>query len=246
LLSDAAPGTTVIDIGANVGDTAALCRLAGCTLDIVAVEASLSFYKLLAFNIDRCPGLFGSTSAIWAFVGRPDDQAPLHSQGGTASIANKQGTPERLGAVQPPVVSLADLLVQTPSLVKIDVDGYDHVIIENDIATLEKHRPVIWTETQSETISSDADWARLIKKLTAKWPYMMVFDNYGFCVLAGRTADLGATTAELIATCRRYRRAADQGLNAEARLYYFDIAFFPKRFHETYEVFRQQIPELAL
>ena len=30
-----------------------------------------------------------------------------------------------------------------PSLLKIDVDGYDHVIIESDLEFLEKAKPII-------------------------------------------------------------------------------------------------------
>src|SRR5206468_3276385 len=58
LLGDAAPGAAAIDVGANIGDTIALCRLEGCELRFVAVEASDVYLQFLRANMARLPELF--------------------------------------------------------------------------------------------------------------------------------------------------------------------------------------------
>jgi hypothetical protein len=38
IVSNRRPTSTLIDIGANIGDTVAQCRLAGCSSKIIAIE----------------------------------------------------------------------------------------------------------------------------------------------------------------------------------------------------------------
>jgi len=84
LISEAAPGTAAIDVGANVGDTVALCRLAGSDLHFVAVEASLAYLKFLLLNRVRSPEIFHHTTPVWSFVGRPGDSPDVEQRNGTA------------------------------------------------------------------------------------------------------------------------------------------------------------------
>jgi FkbM family methyltransferase len=246
IVSQAAPGSTMVDVGANVGDNVTLCRLAGCDLPIVAVEASLTYFKLLQLNAQRNRPLFRPLEAHWAFVGKAEDQSPLRLQGGTASVIATSARPARLTLDRAPVVSLADICRGDISLIKTDVDGYDQVIIANDFAFLERTEPIIWCEAQSETVEADEQWRDLIDRMTRQWPYVMAFDNFGFCLLSGSTADHAATCATLIASTRRYRRAEASRIIPSARLYYLDLAFFPARYEAVFRTFEASLAELTL
>ena len=50
----------------------------------MAIEASLSYLKFLLLNRVRSPDLFGRTTPVWSFVGRPGDSPELEQRNGTA------------------------------------------------------------------------------------------------------------------------------------------------------------------
>ena len=244
IVSDQAPGTAMIDIGANVGDTAALCRLAGCTLEIAAVEAALSHYKLLEYNLECDPALFGATRAHWAFAGRSEDRGQLFTVDGTASLIRPRGAQAATAQGIAPAAALGSLTSTPVSLIKVDTDGYDQVILENELPWLKKQLPILWVEAQSEAAEADETWSRLLGQMHKDWPWIMAFDNYGFCLLAGETSRHGQACVDLIASARRYRRAHKRGLNTAPRLYYLDIALFPRRYEAVFEQFRSSLPEM--
>ena len=152
---------------------------------------------------------------------------------------------EKIETGQAPAISLSRFDENT-SLLKIDTDGYDDIILEDNLEFLERAKPIIWTEAQSETAQSDERWSELLLRLSAEWPRMMAFDNFGLCLLAGESAELWRTCSDLVKATRRYRRAASAGLNADPRIYYLDVVLFPARFIDVFDSFRSQLPELAL
>jgi len=111
---------TVIDIGANVGDTCAIVHRHS-TLDILCVEASDFFFPYLARNIER---LFKERAvARHAFVVATADESPkgLYHWGGTAQATDAPFS-ESCSAI-----SITNLLtsIGDVALLKIDIDGRD-------------------------------------------------------------------------------------------------------------------------
>lgn len=240
------PATVIVDVGANIGDTAALCRLAGCELGIVSVEASLFYFKLFQSNVGALPDLFRNVEAHWAFVGRPDDQTELVLHDGTASLVARQGPAAKTAFDRAPVKSLSTLVRGTPSLVKTDTDGYDHAVLEHEFAFLERSKPVIWCEAESLTQGDDERWRNLISRLVPGWPHVMAFDNFGFCLLSGTTAEHASACADLIGAGRRYRSAQQAKVGGEPRIYYVDLVFFPPHYEPVWREFAGTIGELQL
>lgn len=136
------PTTSMIDIGANVGDTIAMVRRY-CTLPMLCIDGDPTFFKLLAKNAQQWSDIY----LEYAFVGLESKTiaAELNSKDGTAYLS------ERKNSQKINVYRLSDILEQhalfsDSKLLKIDTDGYDTLIIKGSIDVLKKSHAVIYFE----------------------------------------------------------------------------------------------------
>ena len=238
LVSAHSPDAAFIDIGANFGDSIALARLAGATMPAIAIEASLTYCKFLWANMQRAPALFGNTRLVWGFAGASGrGQVSLGGGSGSAASGGPGGTVESAPGVRlAPLAKGLDV-----SLFKSDTDGFDQDIVAAELDFLRKTGPILWLEAQTLSAADEAKWRSLLGSMAGQWPNMILFDNFGFAIAAGSTADLAAHAVDLMAYARRQRERADY----TPTLYYLDIALFPDRFDGVYEAFRASLPELA-
>ncbi len=237
LVSDHAPDESFVDVGANIGDTIALARLAGATMPVIAVDASVTYCKYLWANLKQSPGLFGDVRFVWGYVGAAGASGQVALGAGTASsVGATSAQMERAPGVR--LAALAD--DRDVSLVKTDTDGFDQDIIETELEFLRTKAPILWMETQTETAADEAKWRKLIVSMAAEWPKMILFDNFGFAIAAGDTSELADHTVDLMAYARRQRERP----NYRPTFYYLDIALFPERFEQVFDEFRQSLPEM--
>lgn len=167
----------VVDIGANVGDTAVAALGAASVIEVVAVEGDPEFVSYLRRNTaefgDRC-------RVVDAFVG-PVDRATVYSRTGTTGGFQAQGH-DPLEVTR--WVSPAELLVGADEydlvVWKSDIDGLDiHVLAEHwdvvDAAT-----DMVWFEFDpASTLGDREDIPRLIDALAASGRDVRVYDNLG-------------------------------------------------------------------
>ena len=130
-------GGPVVDIGANVGDTAAEIR-SRSGVPILCVEGDDRFFALLQRN---APAL-APVELEHSFVDAPA-LARVERSAGTARVV-EGGRPVR-------AKSLAHILeaheaFAEPALVKIDTDGYDVPIVLANLELLERTKPVLFFE----------------------------------------------------------------------------------------------------
>ena len=246
LLGEAAPDAAILDVGANIGDSAALCRLEGCRSRILAIEASLTYLKFLLLNRIKRPAVFAGVEPVWSLVGTdPDAAIELHDGTARAAVAGRDGARfERA-----PLASLQQIAaragVQDVGLVKVDTDGQDQAIVLAELDWLKAARPVLWLETDIAAKADETDWARILTEGAADWPFLVAFDNFGFAVAAGPTAEKAPACLELIAYARRHKAAPAAAFGAPT-VYYLDLALFPARFEAVYRSFLAELPELDL
>jgi hypothetical protein len=241
LTGEYAPGATFIDVGANIGDTIALIRLAGAAMPVIGIEASLTYCKFLWANMLRRRDLFADVEFAWGYVGASGSEAAVSLGAGTGSAA-----PGAAGMVTETAPSLAlnrvarDLDV---ALVKTDTDGFDQDVVAAELPFLRAKQPVVWSEAQTESAVDEAKWRRLLAKMQGDWPKMILFDNFGFAITAGETARLGDQAVSMMAYARRQRVRSGSG-EITPTFYYLDIALFPRRFEALFEDFVKRLPEL--
>ena len=152
----------VVDVGANVGDTAAAIRAAS-DVPILCVEGDPRFYAVLERNARR----LGDVELEHALVEGPE-RGRLERAGGTARVvAGKDALPSK---------SLARILEEhprfaRPALLKLDTDGMDVPILLANLDVLERLRPVLFFEYDPALGAVPAIFARLhdVGYVTADW-----------------------------------------------------------------------------
>lgn len=147
------PSGVILDIGANVGDSAALIRSRGVVNTIVAVEGLPWFFKMLRANLVS----LGDTRAVQTFIGPDAGQADLKVRLSSAGNAHVYEDGEAYGAeasgdsISGKFITVAELAETTApgrevKLIKTDIECYDIPVLNGSLEFLSKHRPVVFME----------------------------------------------------------------------------------------------------
>jgi FkbM family methyltransferase len=243
LMSQATPDKCMIDVGANIGDTIALCRLGGCELDIVAVEPSQQYFSYLELNRRSLPELFNRVHPVRAFIGTPGDHMILVEDRGTASvkvICDDSAHNDVSPAVQ---TQSFDMVTKMPvSIIKTDTDGYDASIIASNIQFIRDQLPVLWVETDTTGSENENQWRQILSDLSPTHPFVCIFDNFGFLVAYGKLSEKQETIINLIGYARRHKANRKDEVG-EPRIYYLDLALFPDQYINVYNEFVAALQE---
>lgn len=170
-------GGPVVDIGANVGDTAAIIRNE-TDVPILCIEGDDRFFAILRRNASRFEP---PIELEHAFVGAPAHGLVERGRG-TARLVPGQGTL--------PVKSLTRILEEHPrfaesALVKIDTDGFDVPIVLAELDLLARFKPVLFFEYDPHLGADPAVFERLRE---IGYTRADVYENTGELA---RRADLG-------------------------------------------------------
>ena len=166
-----------IDIGANVGDSAALiCKYQN--IKVLCIEGCVHFFEFLERNA-KVIGDHIETEC--AFIGTglelvPQDVSPRF---GTYSIP--------LDATRGfETKTLSELMTRYPQfqethLIKIDTDGFDFKILMNSIGVISKMKPVIFFEYYLfASKEADGESLRCMETLLNHgYKYYLIYDNFG-------------------------------------------------------------------
>lgn len=228
IVSNQAPKSILIDVGANVGDSIALARLAGARMPAIAITDSLTCAKFIWENIQRSPALFGKTRLVLGSLRAPD-----RARIGAAADS---------GAGRARRVHLADFAAEADvSLIKTNCNGHDRLIIQSELAFLQKKAPILWMTARTTSKADEVKWQSLLGSTAARRSKMILFDDVGFAIAAGNTEELADQTVNLMAYARRQRERKGY----RSTLDHIEIALFPPRFDRAYDDFRRSLSELT-
>ena len=229
-------GFRAIDIGAHVGDTAAvICSHAD--VPVLCIEGNPEFLPFLEENARR----IGPHIAIErAFIGAEAGERPLALRtdpAGTAVLVEvSDGSRMHLK-------TLDQVLRDHPGfaaskLIKTDIDGFDFEVIRGALDLLKSRRPVLFFEyAPMETSTGPGDGFECFRSLTAiGYDRFLVWDGFGHYLMHLTVDDfdkLVDLTFFLVAN-RRFGAA----------IYHYDIAAFPRGEGDLFDAVRQQ--QLAL
>jgi len=193
LVNQKYPETTAIDIGANIGDSAAaICKYAD--IPVLCIEGNQNFLPYLKKNILR---LGAHVVLEQGFVGGNKlvvNEKTISTRNGTASITSSIGASgEADGQLLKTMKSVLETQPRfsNPRLIKIDTDGCDFAIICDAEDILVASKPVVFFEyyltgnANEDTEASDAI-DRLFK---AGYNKHLVYDNFGNFIISADTRD---------------------------------------------------------
>lgn len=177
------PAGSVVDIGANVGDSAAVIR-SGCSLPLLCIEGDSRFFALLQRNAEALgPGV----RLLQALVGdgAASAQVSLSSSLGTARLV--PGGEARLESLE---AILERERLANPVLVKIDTDGYDCRIVAANLALFARHHPTLFFEYDPAFYPEDFDALGFFRGLAqAGYDRLLVYENTGDFLLSLSLSD---------------------------------------------------------
>ena len=218
------PESTAIDIGANVGDTAALISKY-IHVPVLCIEGHPDFIPFLEYNAAQ----IGDIEIAPYFVGADGESislANISSDGGTASIVNSVNDPFSHDRII--LKSLSTIIglypkFQSAKLLKIDVDGYDFDIINNSIDTISLLQPIICFEYDTSfRTTGKAESLNAIENLfKIGYSYFLVYDNFGNYLMhltekdSEKFVDLNAYL-----NCNHHK-------SGKPAVFYFDVYAFP-------------------
>jgi FkbM family methyltransferase len=178
------PDATIIDIGANVGDSAAaLC--AQQDIPVLCIEGHPLFVAFLRRNLPHLPDCVEVAECLVGAAARTIPLENMRTALGTATLmpdvaAGAGGAGELL--VRP----LTDVLrdhprFQHPRLIKIDTDGSDFEILHASIDLIRELQPVLFFE-YDPTFHRDGirmGMQAITELQAAGYEHFLVYDNFG-------------------------------------------------------------------
>jgi FkbM family methyltransferase len=137
-------GSTVIDVGANIGDlTVPLARAVGTTGRVYAIESHSDAFNVLCANLAL--NALRNTRPINAFVASSDDvDTGSRAWGRFAYVSETWKTP---------FLTLDALELSACDLIKVDVDGNELEVLKSGEMQIEKYRPVLYFENDVKDAS---------------------------------------------------------------------------------------------
>lgn len=229
---------TLIDIGANIGDSAALWRNHFAS-QVTCIEPSERFYGLLQKNskqIGNCvlvKKLYNASMNVNLLRFTSDDQT------GSTEVCGGSEIKTPLGRQSFNVISLEEILElsPSPSVLKTDTDGFDVPILRDVFEKLGASAvtilPIIFTEgptsAQMESIDSVMEACDIYGKFIALGYSATVFTNFGhlYC-------HCGPSIQTLVSCFLSLRQGI---INRRTPCHYFDIVFSTN--NSTFEVVQE-------
>lgn len=178
---------TIIDVGANIGDTAFQIATT-FNGKIICIEGSEFYFKYLIANVKRLPSVKQENiQCIHALVSQTNTHGKLSHVNGTARFVENNTETTSIKNQ-----SLDNLLqdVDGIRLIKVDTDGFDHDVLLSGKEIIEQHLPILYWENVVESDQQLSGYRNLYKALNELgYSKVYVFDNFGNLLLSSDTFD---------------------------------------------------------
>jgi len=211
------PDAYAIDIGANIGDTAALIK-SHAEVPIICVEGDSAVFPLLEKNISSMK----EVSAFCCFLGERTEEirVTVEKDGWDATLIPTNADSSQSGRTLS-LLSLTDLLLRakptgTCKLLKVDIEGFDLRVIRGATNLLRSDRPVILFEFNHQNLTKlDEDGLAIFTYLADQgYDRLHIYDGQGFFITQCPISD-----AETLGDLDSYARCVDG-------LFYYDLCAF--------------------
>ena len=174
------PDLAAVDVGANVGDSAAIIR-SETHIPVLAIEGDRRYFALLQANAPRLgPELY--LRCVMVGTAPERRRGALVAQGGSAHY--EEGAPGSDGVA---FETLSQIIGQTTELagrkllLKIDTDGLDCMILKAEEELLSRRRPVVFFEYDPEHFQryGDDGFAVFESLRRAGYSDLIAYENTG-------------------------------------------------------------------
>lgn len=178
------PGMTVLDIGANVGDTLAVIK-SNLETPVIGIEGDDTSFRFLEANAKQ----FSDVTIIKQFLGEKKQtmQVAMEKSGWNTTLIPSSGTGRELTLkTLDEVLEENNLVNRTIKVLKIDCEGFDTIILRGAGELLQRQKPVVFFEynkTNMNAINEDG-LGTLFAMEKFGYSSVIYFDNYGRYMLS--------------------------------------------------------------
>lgn len=166
----------IIDIGANVGDTAALLR-SFIKYPVMCIEGDKNYFDLLKKNTQNMDGI----TYVDSYLGEKDEKisAVIQTERGTGTISSEGGSYIETKKLDTVVKEFSEF--RNAKLLKIDTDGFDFKIMKGATELLKTSKPVIFTEFDQNLMRQiNEDYNEMFDFFRSlDYKYVIFYDNFG-------------------------------------------------------------------
>jgi FkbM family methyltransferase len=227
ILGEVLPTTDlIVDVGANVGDTAAaFCNTAGRR--IVCVEGSRRFFGLLEENARMLRRHGHEITCVNAIIGLPGISGEIRE--GTSSgelVLTKDGRQtQSLDDVISPLLQSDSRII----LIKTDTDGMDGSILRSGERTLRQHEPLLFWENEIKTPNDVSAYSVAFEMLDdIGYNRFSIFDNFGNLIFETSAIDHLRSLIRYVLRMHQHQ--------STTTFPYFDVFASTNRFAELHEI----------
>jgi FkbM family methyltransferase len=220
---------TAIDIGANVGDSAALiCKYHN--VPVLCIEGCSEFVPYLKLNATKIgTHIQIANYFIGAQAGFINNEL-ITIKNGTASITEFSKEARKEFSVSN-IKTLEEILSQNQgfensTLVKIDTDGCDFSIISHSLNYFKKHMPTLFFEYDPSYNGSDEAKSTMNDLWEIGYQHFLIYDNFGNFLIAIHDISSFCDLTAYLAANRKTKQI----------IYYFDVCAFS---HEQFDLFEK-------
>jgi FkbM family methyltransferase len=229
------PNSSAIDIGANVGNSAALVR-SNAEVPILCIEGSPIFTSYLKQNAATIGGL----EIEACFVGDHSGTVALDQVNHVSGTASISTTSDSTGSDTISMKSLKEVLethsdFQTAKLLKIDTDGFDFSIIHSSRSLIALMLPILYFEydiTFQDKAQIDAiNTLEMLCEIG--FERFIIYDNFGNYLVS-----LSNNDREKFTDITTYL-ISNRKLSGTPAIYYFDVCAFSADDIDVFEAIRK-------
>ena len=165
-------GSTVVDVGANIGDlTVPLSRIVGDSGRVYAIESHPDNFNILCANLAL--NAIRNTKPIRAFVATGQNADTRSKAWGEFAYVSQKWDTQFL--------ALDALDLDACDLIKVDVDGKELDVLQSGEMQIERHRPILYFENDVREESSQLlSYAKDKLGYDLYWHPAPVFDAHNF------------------------------------------------------------------
>lgn len=163
----ARPGDTVVDVGANVGDTTVpLARLVGRTGRVYALEPNPLAFDCLLHNVARADVAHQTIALPVGAGGTESYNVPFCVSPNVGASFIAPGNEDNKG-VRIHLITLDSLWLTRCSFLKVDVEGFESHVLDGAKETIARCRPVIQLELAVHSNKYGVDRVSIAQSLIA-------------------------------------------------------------------------------
>lgn len=219
----------IINIGANVGDTAVLIK-DNMNISILAIEPEAKYFNLLKKNTAGLKNI--SCKKIYLGDKERHTNMQLEVKDGTAFLVKTQSNKKKIH-----IRRLDNVLTETKNfsdakMLIIDTDGYDYLILKGARKYLRDTKPVLFFEYDPKALNKYGDnyGLELIKYLTnLGYKNALFYDNFGKYLLS-----IDMTKNDVITDLHNY-------VLDNRKIYFYDVCAFHKSDSALYKKVKENI-----